>query len=89
MNLRIIKQNEYTEPTTKRVTMPYAMFLLILLPSRNLGCFSIALTMTIRYTTIAKIGIVTINQSNSELILNIYVIEFPEVKIRSHSIVKL
>ena len=43
----------------------------VLLLSRNLGCFSIDPTITIAYTTKAKMGMVTMNQSNSVLMIGI------------------
>ena len=60
--------------------IPFATFLLIFAPSRNLGCFSIDPTITIKYTTIAKIGIVIMNQSNSEFIWQHHVEHPKQVK---------
>ena len=85
MNLKIMYQKDMRIPPPKSPMNEKPISFFTPEPSRNFGGFSIAPTITIKYTTIAKIGIVTMNQSNSELMYYIYATEFPEVKMRSNN----
>ena len=58
-------------PTPKKPIKTKLNNFFAIAPSRNLGCFSIDPIMTIAQTIRAKTGIVIINQSNSEVMLDI------------------
>ena len=58
-------------PTPNIPPNPHNNAFLAIGTSRNFGCFSMEPTMTIAKTTKAKIGMVIMNQSNSELIISI------------------